>query len=338
MNRGPSSEGGGGTRAGGRGGVDHRVRRRQRARNVLQGLLLVAGMVVALAVVAGLVLGPRALVWTLVLGVPLLLTRPRVPTAWVLSMYGARPLPHAAAPELHRMVAVLSERAGLRTAPELHYVATPMPNAFVVGRADDAALAVTDGLLRHLNARQVAGVLAHEVAHLRAGDSRVMSLSDAVSRLVHLFSYMGLFTLMFTVPLTLRGDVRPLIASVVLVALPTVTTMLQAGLSRSREYDADLEAAALTGDPEGLASALEVLESLEGRVWERLMVPHGRRPDPLVPRTHPSSSDRARRLRELTPDDARRPASPLGHGQMISPQGYGPVSRPTRLRPPGIRW
>lgn len=129
---------------------------------------------------------------------------------------------------------------------------------------------------------------------------------------------------MFTVPLTLRGDVRPLIASGVLVALPTVTTMLQAGLSRSREYDADLEAAALTGDPEGLASALEVLESLEGRVWERLMVPHGRRPDPLVPRAHPSSADRARRLRELAPDDARAPASPLGGGQMIPPQGLRP--------------
>ena len=166
-----------------------------------------------------------------------------------------------------------------------------------MGHGDGAALAVTDGLLRNLTGRQVAGVLAHEIAHLRAGDTAIMSLSDAVSRLVQGLSYLGLFTLFLTVPLAARGDPRLLVASLVLAGLPSIVTLLQLGLSRSREYDADLQAVALPGDVEGLASALEVLERLEGRVWERLMVPHGRVPDPLLLRT------------------PRPPSAPVGSGR-----------------------
>src|SRR5690606_31180553 len=181
--------------------LDERARRRQRARNAVQGLLLLGGMVVALAVVAGMVLGGRGLLWVAVLGVLVVVARPKVPTSWVLSMYGAKQLPPQAAPELHLIVQALSERAGLASPPRIHYVPSPMANAFVVGHGDDAALAVTDGLLRNLTGRQVAGVLAHEIAHLRAGDTAIMSLSDAVSRLVQGLSYLGLFTLFLTVPL-----------------------------------------------------------------------------------------------------------------------------------------
>lgn len=318
--------------------LDERARRRQRARNAVQGLLLLGGMVVALAVVAGMVLGGRGLLWVAVLGVLVVVARPKVPTSWVLSMYGAKQLPPQAAPELHLIVQALSERAGLASPPRIHYVPSPMANAFVVGHGDDAALAVTDGLLRNLTGRQVAGVLAHEIAHLRAGDTAIMSLSDAVSRLVQGLSYLGLFTLFLTVPLAARGDPRLLVASLVLAGLPSIVTLLQLGLSRSREYDADLQAVALTGDVEGLASALEVLERLEGRVWERLMVPHGRVPDPLLLRTHPKTSERARRLRSLERDDRVRPRARLGEDAPIAPRGYSVVPPRRRLRAPGIRW
>jgi heat shock protein HtpX len=314
--------------------LEGRIRQRQHLRNAVQGLLLLAGMLAVMAVLALLVLGADGLLWVLGLGVLLLAFRPKVPPQWVLSMYGARPIAEAAAPDLHRYVAVLAERAGLPKMPQLYYVATPMTNAFALGRPDDSVLAVTDGLLRRLSSREVAGVLAHEVSHIRSDDLWIMTLSDSVGRLTHGLAYTGVL-LLLTVPWTAGNTLRPLAAAVTLALLPTVVTLLQLALSRSREYDADLEGAALTSDPEGLAQALEELERSAGQTWERTMVPRGRVPDPLLLRTHPPTKDRIRRLRELIrPDEHRQ----LGGDQPLAPSGYPPVRGRARLRAPGIRW
>jgi heat shock protein HtpX len=249
-------------------------------------------------------------------------------------MYGAQRLPRTAAPELHGLVEVLAERAGLPTPPTLYYVRSRLPNAFAVGRGGDAALAVTDGILRALTGRELAGVLAHEVSHVRSGDTTVMALSDAVSRFTQMLAYLGMFSILVTVPLSIGGHPRLLELSAALIALPLLVTLLQLALSRSREYDADLAGVALTGDPEGLASALETLERSTGRLWERTMVPRGRLPDPILLRTHPGTADRARRLRDLAPRERRRWVGP----ERPVPPTYPPVAGPPRLRFPGIRW
>lgn len=315
--------------------LDPRTHRRHRLRNAAQAVLLLGGMAAVLAGLAWLLFGAGGLLWALVLAGIVLALQPRVPPRWVLSMYGARPLPYAAAPELHRYVQALAARAGLPATPQLYYVASPMANAFAVGRRGEAALAVTDGLLRGLTAREVAGVLAHEVGHVRADDLWVMNLGDAVGRLTHALAYVGLALLVLTLPLTAAGTSSPVWPAVLLMAAPTVVTLLQLALSRSREYDADREGAALTGDPEGLASALARLERLEGRIWERVMVPRRRAPDPLLLRTHPPTAERVRRLRELVPRDERRR---LGDSRRLPPAGYPPVRSPVRLRAPGVRW
>jgi heat shock protein HtpX len=250
-------------------------------------------------------------------------------------MYGARPLPYAVAPELHWMLRELTERAGLQSTPALYYVPSAVPNCFCVGEGRDVALAVTDGMLRKLTRRELAGALAHEVGHLRAGDTTVMGLSDAISRLAQALAYIGLVMFVVAVPRTLEGDARLLVLSLLLVASPVLVTLLQLALSRSREFDADLAAARLTGDPEGMASALETLEWANGRIWERILVSRGSLPDPLLLRTHPSTAERTRRLRELvTPDEDRW----LVVGRAAPPAGYPHVHGPSRLRFPGIRW
>jgi heat shock protein HtpX len=315
--------------------LDPRVRQRQRLRNVIQGFLLLGALVAVAAGLAWLLLGLAGLLWVVLLGAAVALLRPRIPARTMLSLYGARPLPEAAAPRLHQIVRVLAERAGLPAAPALYYVPSPLTNAFAVGSGADAGLAVTDGLLRRLTLREVAAVLAHEVSHVRAGDTVVMNLSDGIARLVHGLSYLGMLSVFVTLPLLFVGDVRPLVLSAVLVVLPSVVTLLQLALSRSREYDADLEGAALTGDPGGLAAALETLERSDGRIWERTMVPRGRVPDPLLLRTHPPTDERARRLRALVPRDAGRR---LGGAEPAAPAGHPPVPGPPRLRFPGIRW
>ncbi len=316
--------------------LDPWARRRQRLRNALQGLFLFGGMVTVLAVLAWIVLGSNGLLWVLILGMILIALQPRLPAQWTLTMYGARRLPEQAAPDLHRLIAVLARRAGLPRAPALYYVASPITNAFAVGHGDDAAIALTDGLLRRLTARHVAAVMAHEISHVRAGDTSIMTLSDTIGRLIEALAYVGILSVVLTGPLLLlAGNLLPLLVSAVLVALPTVVTLLQLALSRSREYDADLEAAGLTGDPEGLAQALEALERADGPIWERTMLPHRRVPDPLLLRTHPPTAERTRRLRALLPDGTW---TRLGHDRPIPPAGYPRIPAPPRLRPPGIRW
>lgn len=293
------------------------------------------GMVVILAVLAWLLAGTAGLLLVVVIGTIGLALRPDIPPQWILSMYGARPLPPAVAPELHHYLRALAERAGLPAIPSLYYVASPMASAFAVGRREDAAVALTDGLLRRLRSRELVGVLAHEISHVRANDLWIMNLSDTMGRLTHALAYFGLILLVLTLPLTADGTFSPFWFAIILTAIPMFVTLLQFALSRSREYDADLEAAALTGDPEGLASALEQLERVEGRIWERLMVPRRRAPDPLLLRTHPPTAQRAQRLRELIPHDDRQR---LGSHRRVPPSGYPDVRSPVRLRFPGIRW
>lgn len=238
--------------------------------------------------------------------------------------------------QLHRIVDALAERAALTSPPTIYYVPSRKANAFASGRGKNAVLGVTDGLLRLLDTRELAGVLAHEISHIRNGDTTIMSLSDLIGRFVQALSYVGLWSVILTLPLTLsQDDPRPLLVSAVLIIMPTVVTLMQLALSRSREFDADLDGAHLTGDPEGLASGLLTLERSENRIWERIMIPPGKVPDPVVPRSHPATADRIRRLRQLAPADQQ---SPLGSHEPAAPQTYPEVTRPPRLHFPGIRW
>jgi heat shock protein HtpX len=316
--------------------LDPGTLRRQRLRNVVQSVLLLGGLVVTAGLLVWVLFGPTGLLWVLAVGVLLGALRPRVPTKTLLSMYGAVPLGPAAAPELFRIVQALAERAGLARMPALYYVPSQIPNAFAIGRGQDVAIAVSDGLLRILSSREVAAVLAHEVSHIRSGDTTVMSLSDTVGRFVQGLAYIGLVSIFLTLPMLLAGDARLLLLSVVLIVLPTLVTLLQLALSRSREYEADLEGATLTGDPEALASALAALERSAGRIWERLMVRRGRLPDPLLLRTHPATADRIRRLQALVPAEPHRN---LGDDQPAPAPIDGPtLVGPPRLRFPGIFW
>lgn len=172
--------------------LDPRTDRRQRARNVVQSTLLLSSLLVVVAGIGWLLFAAAGLLWAVVLATVLLTLRPQIPPRLVLALYRAEPLPVAVAPDLHRLVGELAARAGLHHAPALYYVPSAALNCFCLGHGEDAALAVTDGLLRRLTYREVAGVLAHEVGHLRAGDPAVMSLSDAIGRLCQTLALLGL--------------------------------------------------------------------------------------------------------------------------------------------------
>ncbi|OQX48459.1 MAG: hypothetical protein B0D87_05510, partial [Candidatus Sedimenticola endophacoides] len=180
-----------------------------------------------------------------------------IPSRWVLRLYNARPLLPSAAPALSGLTRELARRAGLERVPVLYWIPSRTVNAFSVGSRDDAALALTDGLLRLLSPRELAGVLAHEISHVSNNDMRLMGLADMISRPTHLMSVLGLLLMLLSLPLMMFGMAMfPLSGMLLLLAAPGISALLQLGLSRVREFDADLEAARITGDPRGLASAL----------------------------------------------------------------------------------
>ncbi|ANM30039.1 hypothetical protein ABI59_11345 [Acidobacteria bacterium Mor1] len=295
-----------------------------RLRNVTHSVLLVGGMLLLLAVVGYLFAGTKGLFFLGAIAAILFIVSPRVSPRLILRMYRARPLHEADAPYLVRVVEELARRANLERVPELYYVPSKMVNAFAVGTRDNAAIGLTDGILRTLNRRELTGVLAHEMSHVRSNDTRVMGLADMISRATNTLSMIGQFLLFLNLPLILTGRAAiPWLAVLLLILAPTVASLLQLALSRAREYDADLGAARLTGDPEGLASALAKLEQVASGWFERILIPGRRVPEPSMLRSHPRTEDRIRRLLSLpsagTPAAAEVPATFVAKAPIESP-------------------
>ena len=195
----------------------------------------------------------------------------------------------------------LAERAGLARMPRIYRVPAPALNAFAAGSRGNPAIALTDGLLASLEPRELAGVLAHELSHVRARDVWVMTLAAVVGRMTSLMSFFGQLLLFVLLPISLfTGQGISLLAVVLLIFAPTISGLLQLALSRTREYDADVAAVQITGDPRGLASALAKLERQRGGWMQRIFT--ARAPGWLM--THPSTAERIRRLMEIEREHA----------------------------------
>ena len=274
-----------------------------KATNRLQSILLIMAMATILSVVGFLLMGRWGLVLAIGLTIVSVAISSRMSVGWVMRTYRARQiLPHEA-PALFASFARLAERADLEHHPKLFYVPSRMPNAFAAGNGKNSAVAITDGLVRMMNLRELEGILGHELAHLMHRDTKVMSLADAMSRLTSSACRIGFFLLMIAGFMAMFGEGIGLwfwIAFAILFFSPTLMILLQLALSRSREFNADLGAVQLTGDALGLASALNKLEKLSsgGSFWQRVLQPGQRRSQPAMLRTHPPTEERIRRLLE----------------------------------------
>lgn len=288
--------------------MDLELAQRHRALNRLQSLLLLLAMVGLLVLVGWLFAGALGVVWSLVLAVALAVFSPSLSPRFILRMYQARELLPGQVPGLHRVVDELARRAALSRGPRLFYVPSPVLNAFALGHSGQSYLVVSEGILRKLTPRELTGVLAHEISHIRNNDTTVMGLADLFSRLTGVLSSAGQLLLVFNLPLVLFSEYHVnWWAILVLIAAPGVSALIQLALSRAREYDADIGAAELTGDPEGLAGALHKIERFQNSVFEQLVMPGRGVPEPSILRTHPHTRDRLERLRSLQP---QRPARP----------------------------
>lgn len=268
--------------------------------NRLQTLLLLLLIGGYLALLGWLLWGAGGVFWLLILGGLWVVFAPTASPQLILRLTRARPLAFAAAPALYRRVEELARRAELPRIPALYLMPGGLGNAFAVGSREQAVIVVTEGLLRSLDQRELTGVLAHEISHIRNNDIRVMSLAMAAGQLTGVLSTIGQVLLLVNLPLLLVSDLHLNWSAVLILLLaPTASSLAQLGLSRVREYEADLSAATLTGDPDGLARALLKTEQLQQLSWRRLLIPGARLPEHPLLRSHPPTRERVRRLQEL---------------------------------------
>jgi heat shock protein HtpX len=254
-----------------------------------------------------------------------------------MAMYRAHPLEARQGEQIPYIVEELSRRAQLPAVPKVYVIPSMTLNAFATGTPQKAVVGITEGLLRRLSLRELTGVLAHELSHVRNDDLAVMSLADLMTRFTGVLSYLAIFIAIFNLPAWLLGDAdMPWLALLLLYLAPTIGSLLQLGLSRTREFDADLEGTLLTGDPRGLASALEKLERYQGSIWEDMLpLPSRRIPQPSLLRSHPPTAERVARLLAL---ENREMAPPIEVTEepMVSMVGMGPGSMQPRYRFPGV--
>ena len=240
----------------------------------------------------------------------------------VLRMYRARQVDRSAAPALYGIVEQLADNAGLPM-PRVYLIDDEQPNAFATGRnPENAAVAATTGLLKRLTAEEIAGVMAHELAHVKNRDTLTMTITATIAGAVSMLANFGLFF----------GDNRnnPLGifgAILVMILAPLAAALVQMAISRTREYAADRAGAEICGQPLWLASALEKIDraarGIENRAAEGnpatahmfIINPlHSHQADGLFT-THPSTENRVARLRELAAEMgqlAARTARPWG--------------------------
>lgn len=315
--------------------LDVEERRRHKLRNMVQSALILGGMALLMALCGWILFGPSGLIGVAAAVTVALVFGSRLSSTMVLRMYKAQPLSPHQLPDVFRIVEHLSRRAGLEHVPKLYYVPSAMMNAFAVGRQDNAVIGVTDGILRALNLRELTGVLAHEMSHIRNNDVWLMGMADLAGRMTRMMSLFGMGLLLFSVPMWLQGGSLVSFALILLLVFaPQLTTLLQLALSRAREFDADLDAAGLTNDPAGLSSALAKLERQQRSHWEQILMPGRKLPEASLLRSHPPTKERIARLSSLYENNSHTTALTALGITHPSPRLTAPMS-PITTRPRG---
>jgi heat shock protein HtpX len=234
----------------------------------------------------------------------------------VLRMYRAEPVDETTAPEFHRLVSDLAARAGLPK-PKIYLIDNPQPNAFATGRnPENAAVAATTGLLKMLNRDEIAGVMAHELAHVKNRDSLTMTITAVLAGAIGMLANFAFF---FGGSRDRDSPLGGIGALLVMLLAPLAAMLVQFAISRSREYEADRVGAEISGQPRQLASALAKISNGAAQIPNDdaeanpatahlfIINPlHGRGADNLFS-THPATQSRIERL--LAMEEAPMPGA-----------------------------
>jgi heat shock protein HtpX len=253
----------------------------------------------------------------------------------VLAMHGAQEVDASSAPDYYRLVQQLAAQAGLPM-PRVCIMDNPQPNAFATGRSPShSAVCVSTGLLETLTQEEAAGVIAHELAHIKNRDTLTMTVAATVAGAVSMFANMMQFSLLFGGGRDREGNGPGLLGTLAAIILaPLAASLVQLAISRSREYQADRMGAAICGNPMWLASALRKIqhyaqnirnptaESVPASAHLFIINPlFGEGMDNLFS-THPNTENRIAELERLAAEWGRS-----GPGSDSFTEGVGPWSR-----------
>lgn len=285
---------------------------KSRITTTFQVFLIVAVMATLTALLGFQLFGRSAFLFAGLLGGVVVLLTPRASVKGILSSSGIRKIHPSDAPWLHQLMARLAARAGLKSVPQLGYLPSPMMNALSVGTRSESAIVVTHGLLASLSQRELAGVLAHEVSHIRNHDLTTLTLSHSVRRMTAIMAQVGGVLLLINIPLMLfSASSLPFSFVLLLIGAPIITLLLHLALSRRLEFNADMGAVDLTQDPASFISALRKISAGGQSLLQLLFPMHRRERSPLL-RTHPDTVERIRRIERV----AKR-SSP-GHSRILA--------------------
>ena len=245
----------------------------------------------------------------------------------VLRMQGAQEIDRSVAPEFYDIVARLARNAGLPM-PKVYLMNNPQPNAFATGRnPENAAVAATTGLLQLLTPAEIAGVVAHELAHIKHRDTLMMTITATFAGAISMIANFGFFF----GGRDRNSGLGPLGGIALMILAPMTAMIVQMAVSRTREYEADRGGAEISGDPRSLASALYKIENAARRTVNETAVANpvmahlfiinplsGQRMDNLFS-THPATENRvaalesmAAEMKQPTPNPSQPAKGPWG--------------------------
>lgn len=275
--------------------------------NWVKTSILMAGIVALFGAVGAMLGGQQGMLMALVFGGAMNLWAYWFSDKMVLKMYNARQVDETGSPYLYNMVRDLATRAQLPM-PKVYIIDEAQPNAFATGRnPDNAAVAATTGIIRMLSERELRGVMAHELAHVKNRDILISTMSATVAGAISMLAQFGMFF----------GGGRdgerpnPVLSILMMILAPMAAMIIQMAISRTREFGADRGGAEISGDPEALASALAKIDAYARGIPMHSAEAHPETAQMMIMNplsggglrglfsTHPSTQERIARLREL---------------------------------------
>ena len=222
--------------------------------NILKTAVLMAAITALFMAIGSLIGGRQGMMFALLLALGMNFFSYWFSDTLVLRMYNAHEVDASSAPQFHAMVADLAQRAGLPM-PRVYLIEEDAPNAFATGRnPEHAAVAATTGILRSLSERELRGVMAHELAHVKHRDILISTISATMAGAI---SMLANFAMFFGHRDENGRSANPIVGLLVALLAPLAASLIQMAISRAREFEADRGGAEISGDPQALASALQ---------------------------------------------------------------------------------
>ena len=226
--------------------------------NILKTAILMAAITALFVVIGSMLGGQKGMILALLFALGMNFFSYWFSDKMVLKMYNTQEVDASSAPQFYAMVQELAQRAGLPM-PRVYLIQEDAPNAFATGRnPEHAAVAATTGILRVLSARELRGVMAHELAHVKHRDILISTISATMAGAI---SALANFAMFFGGRDSEGRPVNPIASIAVAILAPLAASLIQMAISRAREFEADRGGAEISGDPAALASALQKIEA-----------------------------------------------------------------------------